>query len=330
MLIQPPVQSATQVATFVSSMSATGVEQPVVRAGIMPVDESKPDAAAQNPLRNFQLEESPSRAGKAATGKDAAPSGEAGQKDSALTASPKNEAARQQEQVEADRVVIEQLKARDREVRVHEAAHAAVGGQYAGSPSLQYTRGPDGKNYATGGEVGISTSAVSGDPQATIEKARVIRAAALAPAQPSSQDRRVAAEAAQMEVEARTELQAMEAEQQIAAEKARAAKREEEQARKAAEEETVAPVEEEVAAEETKPEKPVIQAVTPAVSQDEDSSSSDEETEEKPAEEPRPNARQQLEKILLGSRGLLVDANQLGLVDPRNPFGQSGYLDVLA
>lgn len=330
MLIQPPVQSATQVATFVNSMSATGVEQPVVRAGIMPVDESKPDPAAQNPLRNFQLEENPSRAGKAATGKDATPSGEAGQKDSTQTATPKSEAAREQEQVEADRVVIEQLKARDREVRVHEAAHAAVGGQYAGSPSLQYTRGPDGKNYATGGEVGISTSAVSGDPQATIEKARVIRAAAMAPAQPSAQDRRVAAEATQMEVEARTELLTMEAKEQLAAEKARVEKLDEEKTRKAAEEETAAPVEEDVAAEQAKPEKPVIQAVRPAASQDEDSARTDEETREEPASEPRPNARQQLEKILLGSRGLLVDANQLGLVDPGNPFGQSGYLDVLA
>lgn len=329
MLIQPPVQSATQVATFVNSMSATGVEQPVVRAGIMPVDESKPDAAAQNPLRNFQLEENPSRAGKAATGKDATPSGEAGQKDSAQTATPKSEAAREQEQVEVDRVVIEQLKARDREVRVHEAAHAAVGGQYAGSPSLQYTHGPDGKNYATGGEVGISTSAVSGDPQATIEKARVIRAAAMAPAQPSAQDRRVAAEATQMEVEARTEMLTMEAKEQLAAEKARAEKLDEEKTRKAPEE-SAAPVEEDVAAEQAKPEKPVIQAVRPAASQDEDSARTDEETKEEPASEPRPNARQQLEKILLGSRGLLVDANQLGLVDPGNPFGQSGYLDVLA
>src|SRR3990167_645442 len=279
MLIQPPVQSATEVATFVNSMSATGVEQPVVRAGIMPVDESKPGAAAQNSPRNFQLQESGSAAGKAAPAQDstATASDKPGQQDSTQSATSKSEAARQQDQMEADRVVIQQLRARDREVRVHEAAHAAVGGQYAGSPSLQYTRGPDGKNYATGGEVGISTSAVSVDPQATIEKARVIRAAAMAPAQPSAQDRRVAAEAVQMEVEARTQLQAMEAEQQMAAEKARAAKREEEQARKAAEEETAAPVEEEVAVEVTQPEKPVVQATTPAASQDEDSSSSDEE-----------------------------------------------------
>lgn len=330
MLIQPPVQSATQVATFVNSMSATGVEQPVVRAGIMPVDESKPDAAAQNPLRNFQLEDRSSSAGNAGAEKDATASGEARQKDSTQTPSPKTDAAREQEQVEADRVVIEQLKARDREVRLHEAAHAAVGGQYAGSPSLQYTRGPDGKNYATGGEVGISTSPVSGDPQATIEKARVIRAAALAPAQPSAQDRRVAAEAAQMEVEARTDLLAMEAQEQMAAEKARADQREEEKARKLAEEETAEPVEEDAAVEDPKPEKPVIQVAAPAVNQEEEGARADEEAEEEPVEEPRPNARQQLEKILLGSRGLLVDANRLGLVDPRNPFGESGYLDVLA
>ena len=45
-----------------------------------------------------------------------------------------------------DELVIRQLRARDQAVRVHEAAHAAEGGQYAGSPSLQFTRGPDGVN----------------------------------------------------------------------------------------------------------------------------------------------------------------------------------------
>lgn len=99
-----------------------------------------------------------------------------------------------------------ELKARDREVRAHEAAHQSVGGQYAGSISYVYQRGPDGAQYAVGGEVSIDTSPVRGDPQATIDKMRVVRAAALAPAEPSSQDRAVAAEAMQLMLQAQAEL----------------------------------------------------------------------------------------------------------------------------
>lgn len=103
---------------------------------------------------------------------------------------------------------LEELKQRDQEVRAHEAAHLAAAGQYAkGGPSFDYEKGPDGKNYAVGGEVSIDTSKVPNDPEATIQKAQQIRAAAMAPAEPSSQDRQVAAEAVQMEAQARAELQ---------------------------------------------------------------------------------------------------------------------------
>lgn len=103
---------------------------------------------------------------------------------------------------------LSQLKARDREVRAHEAAHQAVGGQYAGAISYTYQRGPDGAQYAVGGEVSIDVSPVQGDPQATIEKMRVVRAAALAPAEPSGQDRAVAAQAMQIMLQAQAELAA--------------------------------------------------------------------------------------------------------------------------
>ncbi len=102
--------------------------------------------------------------------------------------------------------VLQQLKARDREVRAHEAAHAAVGGQYAGSPKYSYQRGPDGQNYAIGGKVSIDLSSVSNDPEATIRKMDIVRRAALAPAQPSGQDRRVAQEAAAKKQQAQVEL----------------------------------------------------------------------------------------------------------------------------
>jgi hypothetical protein len=100
---------------------------------------------------------------------------------------------------------IKTLAARDREVRTHEQAHMAAGGQYAGAATYEYQRGPNGVNYAVGGEVPISTSEEA-TPQATLRKAQIIRRAALAPAEPSPQDRRVAAMATQMESAARAEI----------------------------------------------------------------------------------------------------------------------------
>ena len=101
---------------------------------------------------------------------------------------------------------VQELKARDREVRAHEAAHLAAAGSLATGVSFTYQRGPDGVQYAVGGEVGIDTSAVAGDPEATLAKAQRIRAAALAPAEPSAQDLRVAAQAAQLAIQARAEI----------------------------------------------------------------------------------------------------------------------------
>lgn len=121
---------------------------------------------------------------------------------------------------EEEQEVVEELRARDAEVRRHEQAHAAAGGQYAGSPTYSYQTGPDGRRYAVGGSVSIDTAPVKGDPEATIRKAQQIKAAANAPAEPSSQDRRVAAQAealaqqaqAEIAAEAREERQAEQAE----------------------------------------------------------------------------------------------------------------------
>jgi len=121
--------------------------------------------------------------------------------------------AQEQRQLEAELKQIQQLAERDREVRAHEQAHQSVGGQYAGAMSFTYERGPDGQNYAVGGEVSIDTGKVPGNPQATLDKAETIRRAALAPAEPSSQDRRVASEAVLMSVEARAEIQQLQREE---------------------------------------------------------------------------------------------------------------------
>ena len=102
---------------------------------------------------------------------------------------------------------VQKLRSRDVEVRAHEAAHVASGGSYVqGGASFSFQTGPDGKQYAVGGEVGIDTSPVAGDPQATAEKARTVRAAALAPASPSGADRAIAAAASQMEAQAMAEI----------------------------------------------------------------------------------------------------------------------------
>ncbi len=102
---------------------------------------------------------------------------------------------------------LQELKKRDREVRTHELAHLSAAGQHArGGSAFEYERGPDGQRYAVGGHVNIDTSAVAGDPEATLRKAEVIRRAALAPANPSPQDRSVAANASSMAAEARREI----------------------------------------------------------------------------------------------------------------------------
>ena len=56
--------------------------------------------------------------------------------------------------------LVRELQQSDAEVRRHEAAHAAAGGEFAGAPTFTYQTGPDGKRYAVGGEVSIDTSPV--------------------------------------------------------------------------------------------------------------------------------------------------------------------------
>ncbi len=102
---------------------------------------------------------------------------------------------------------IQKLKQRDTEVKAHEQAHlSAAGGIATSGASFSYQRGPDGQNYALGGEVQIDTSPVTGDPAATLRKADMIKRAALAPASPSSQDFKVASQATSMSAKAQADL----------------------------------------------------------------------------------------------------------------------------
>jgi hypothetical protein len=109
----------------------------------------------------------------------------------------------------AEQKIINELKLRDQEVRTHELAHASVGGPSTGVPSYTFEVGPDGKKYAVAGEVSVDLSTIDGNPRATIAKMQKVHAAALAPANPSVQDTRVAASAARSILQAQSELAAI-------------------------------------------------------------------------------------------------------------------------
>ena len=123
------------------------------------------------------------------------------------TTTASSDAKNSQELTDDERNVVEQLKKRDREVKTHEQAHLASAGQYArGGPTFTYQQGPDGRRYAIGGEVPIDVGAEK-TPEQTIQKMQAVRRAAMAPADPSSADRSIAASASALEAQARQELQ---------------------------------------------------------------------------------------------------------------------------
>ncbi len=106
----------------------------------------------------------------------------------------------------SERELLKQLQQIDQTVHTHEMAHLSAAGGYAKSGvSYTYKRGPDGINYAVGGEVQIDTSPAA-TPDATMAKMRIVRQAALAPADPSGQDQRVAAQASLRIAKAAQEL----------------------------------------------------------------------------------------------------------------------------
>lgn len=107
---------------------------------------------------------------------------------------------------DAEQSQLRELRQRDQEVRSHERAHlTAAGGLAVSGATYSFQRGPDGVYYAVGGEVRIDTSP-GRTPEETLRRAQIIRAAALAPSDPSSADRAAAAQAQRLEQQARIEL----------------------------------------------------------------------------------------------------------------------------
>jgi len=176
---------------------------------------------ARTPAQNNEqidfaaIQEQAERESQTITENDEQPSQQQGEQqargdasDSASEDNPEQEAAKKKEQAQelADQQEIKSLQSRDREVRAHEQAHAAVGGPTTGAPSYTFEVGPDGKKYAVEGEVSVDLSPVKGNPRATITKMQKVYNAALAPANPSIQDTRVANRAAQLIAQAQSEL----------------------------------------------------------------------------------------------------------------------------
>lgn len=204
-----------------------------------PVTDATETPRAENPTRDpvateKQTQDEPVRQNLRRERQQASDDVELRQEQQAAESRQTEEAA--QEQLKFEQAQIQQLASRDREVRAHEQAHRSVGGQFAGPVSLDLTRGPDGRAYAVSGEVSISLSSVAGDPQATIAKLEQVQRAALAPAEPSSQDRQVAATAGQGVLEAQAQLQQQKIDEQRAGQEARDVASAEAKAEKEAEE----------------------------------------------------------------------------------------------
>lgn len=115
---------------------------------------------------------------------------------------------------------VRELQRIDQNVRAHEQAHLSAGqGVVTSGASFTYTYGPDGKQYAVAGEVGIDTAAER-EPQANIDKGLRIQAAALAPRDPSPQDYQVAAVGSRLVGQGQSDLLVQRQQEQLAAQEA--------------------------------------------------------------------------------------------------------------
>lgn len=117
--------------------------------------------------------------------------------------------------------VLQEMRARDRQVRAEESALRTAAGRYAGATSFRYERGPDGLRYAVEGETPVDTSPVPGDPQATVAKMNAVHAATQAQVPRSSSELALERQALWQLSLARAELRDLEAEQRHAAQESR-------------------------------------------------------------------------------------------------------------
>ncbi len=195
------------------SISPAARFSPIVLFNQPPIaqKEDKTPTGEANPFKDKAAEVRPSLAvpvaqeegkGKQAGGKNKKDTDKKASSDSTGEFWRRGKSPEEQKQVERQ---ITELRGIEMEVKAHEQAHKATGGQYAGGISYDKATGPDGKQYIVGGEVPIDI-AEENTPEKTVKKMQIVRSAALAPANPSSQDRSVAAAASSKEAAARAEM----------------------------------------------------------------------------------------------------------------------------
>lgn len=89
--------------------------------------------------------------------------------------------------------LIDDLQRIDKDVHEHEMQHYLAAQPYARTPEYFEVIGPDGRRFAVSGITAFDASPIAGDTEATIRKLDTLVRAALAPRDPSEEDRRVAA-----------------------------------------------------------------------------------------------------------------------------------------
>lgn len=87
------------------------------------------------------------------------------------------------------------LKKQDDTIKKHEQVHYSVARQYSELPTFQYQKGSDGNRYVVKGEVNFKMISSDDSPDAAIKKMQQIYLAALAPADPSTDDLTLAIQA---------------------------------------------------------------------------------------------------------------------------------------
>ena len=184
--IQNPYVFAGQQSNIISTIKHGNIEHPNVEPGYKTKPSETDNKQSANKVQNSE-----------------------GQNFSDVKKEASSQFANEQENelTRAEKMLVSELKQIDQAVKRHEMAHVVAGGRYILSgANYSYRTGPDGKRYVVGGEVSIDTAPVPGDPQETINKMRQVHRAALAPVDPSPQDRRVASTAMAISTKAMAEL----------------------------------------------------------------------------------------------------------------------------
>ena len=109
-----------------------------------------------------------------------------------------------------ERIRLGQLRMQDAAVRSQQFSRIAVAGSLAGTQSTQFTSGPDGRLYATSGEVNVNTDPGHTPEESLVRASTLRRVSSTASSVIASNvvQENVAVHAAQIEIEARTEISA--------------------------------------------------------------------------------------------------------------------------